>query len=121
MRVTTTVVDEPVARVEMSGATTLQKPALTSHLGAVRLTVNDAVELESGVTAEHESVNIRTEHRGCLEPGKQKHHLDRGEWACGLDRSILVDKRREHDGLDPRSPQGGKSRRRGGGEIEAHG
>jgi hypothetical protein len=104
----------------MSGAAALQNPALTSYLGKVRLAVDDSIELEDGVSAKHDSVNVRTEHRGCLEPGKQKHHLDRGEWACGLDRGILVDKRRQHNRLDSRGPQGGKSGGRGGGEVQAH-
>jgi len=87
----------------------------------VRFAVDDAVELEGRVTTEHESVDRRSEYRGCLEPSKQEHHLYRAEGCGGLDSGILVHMGRQYDRLDPRGAERGESSRRGGREVKAYG
>ncbi|MCU1413831.1 MAG: hypothetical protein JWN80_1171 [Microbacteriaceae bacterium] len=53
-----TVVDQPVAGMEVSGSSALQHPSFPRHRGQVRLAVDDAVELEGGVPTEHETVDV---------------------------------------------------------------
>ncbi len=120
------VIDEPVTRMEHAGAAALGTPSLAGDLRQMRLAVQLAVELESGVTAENEAVDGRAVDQCTHDsfgrgPGQQAHELGSIEGASGSSDSLLVYAGGEQNGLDTRGAQGGESRRRGRGEVEAHG
>ena len=123
------MVDNPLPGVQVAGSATLHQPAFARDRCQMRLAVGDAIELESRIRAEHESVDglavdEPTRHRFRFRATEQQHHFCGGQKVSGCfsgrDDRLFVYLRRNHDRLDASGSERRKPGGRGGGEVEAH-
>ena len=113
------MLDQPVAGIQLAGATALEVPTLPGFLCRVRFAINNTVDHEDGISTQNE-ISVALEPARCrsdglrrrfgLGAGEQLHNLGRRERpallpGCSSRYGILIDVRGNSHGFDPRRAQ----------------